>query len=268
MLRQQGLKHIEISNKLDINIHTIQSWFYLSNKPRCISEAWKKTCKERARNLGEHAKRSQIYLKELTKPEQAYLLGTYMGDGNSYRGFELQVKDINFATYIAELISKVSKTQTKAEKYERKREWGIERGFRVRLSRYDLKDWLEKATENKEKIPALKTKREIWWFLSGFIDSEGSIKRNGNNKLNTNVRIEVSQKGDQILKQIKKVIERIDIHSRVSRDRSDYYKLYIYSKINFKRLLRRGNIRVLYKKDKLAFAVNNGNRGFIRRTRS
>jgi intein/homing endonuclease len=82
------------------------------------------------------------------------------------------------------------------------------------------------------------------------------------------VRIEISQKGDQILKQINKVIKRVGIHSRVSRDREDYYKLFIYSKINFKRLLKRGNIKVLRKKSKLEFTVNNGNKGFIRRMRS
>jgi hypothetical protein len=143
LLRDQGVRIIEISKKLLINFGTIWTWLNTSSKPRCISDAWKKTSKEKTGNLGKHAKRNKIYLEQLTKLEQAYLLGTYLGDGNSHKGFDLQVKDMDFATYVAELISKVSGTQAKAVPYERKREYGIEKGFRVRLSRYDLKDWLE-----------------------------------------------------------------------------------------------------------------------------
>lgn len=261
LFRKQGKTHLSISNELNINIHTIQSWFYLPHKPHCISKTWKEFNKRRAKNLGKHIERNPIDVEGLTKPEQAYLLGAYLGDGNSYNGFDMQVKDINFAAYVAELISKVSKTETTAIKYERIRKRGIEKGFRVRVSNLNLKDWLELTTDHKKKIPTFKTIKEIWWLLSGLIDSEGSIGKV--NRVNTSVKIEISQKDENLLKQLQKVIERIGIKSSVSIDYKVYFKLFIYSKIHFERLLKEGNLKIEYKRNKLEYSINNGIKGYI-----
>lgn len=104
-------------------------------------------------NLGEYIERKPIYPKNLTNHEQAYLLGVYLGDGNSYNGFDMQVKDFELAEHTACLLSKITKSKIVPKPYLRIRtnHKTNEIGFRVRVCSYNLKDWLESKTDTNFK---------------------------------------------------------------------------------------------------------------------
>ena len=218
---------------------------------------------DRAKNLGRYTERVPICIDNLTKTERAYLIGAFLGDGCSYDGFDMQVKDKEFADYVASLISKITAKNITAKKYSRIKRNPIEIGFRVRVSNKNMKEWLEKTTKDKSVIPKFNSEKELLNFLSGFFDAEGCIKYGSNSgTAKTSLFMQISQKNGDLLYQLQKLLKKYQINSNINyytQKGVNYYILNIYNKNNFRRFLNKGNIVISRKKQHLVNYVNNVN---------
>lgn len=214
----------------------------------------------RAKNLGKYSERIPICIDNMTKNERAYLIGAFLGDGCSYDGFDMQVKDKEFADYVALLISKITAKNIKAKKYSRIRQNFIEIGYRVRASNKNLEEWFERATKNKNTIPKFNSENEVMNFLSGFFDAEGCIKYGGNyDTAKTSLYMQISQKNGDLLYQLNKLLKKYLINSSINyytQKNVKYYNLNIYNKNNFRKILSKGNIIIQRKKQHLVDYVN------------
>lgn len=247
-LYNSGLKLKEIVKKTGINKATILGWLYCDVKPYCISEKWKKRCENIKDNLGKYVERHKIFPENLKVCEKAYLFGVAMTDGNTYNGFDMQVKDKDFADYVAGLLSKITTKDIISKYYERIRENRLlEKGYRVRVGSRELKEWLEKKTKNHIKIPYFVSGREKMWFFSGFFDSDGTIKYSGKR---TGMYLSITQKNKNVLEQLQKLLESVNIKSSIGKDRQ-YFTMKIYNKKQFQNILYYGNFRIQRKKEKI-----------------
>jgi len=215
---------------------------------------------DRAKNLGKYSMRIPICIDNLTKTERAYLIGAFLGDGCSYDGFDMQVKDKDFADYVASLISKITAKNIIAKKYSRIRQNFIETGYRVRASNKNLEAWFQRTTKNKYNIPKLNSENEVMNFLSGFFDAEGCIKYGGNSgTAKTSLYMQISQKNGDLLYQLQKLLKKYRINSSINyytQKNVKYHNLNIYNKNNFRKILSKGNIIIQRKKRHLVDYVN------------
>jgi hypothetical protein len=223
-------------------------------------------------NFGKYSIRKDIFLDRLTNYEKAYLIGAYIGDGNSYDGYDMSVKDKEFAIYVSELLQKLTSREIIPKHYSRYRKDRKynEEGYRVRLSSYSLKLWLEKSTKKKLLVPRFRSKKEIYWFFSAFFDAEGCFKYSTyakrKNVINpimdrkkSSAYISVSQKDVNILLQLQSILSTIGIHSNVRTEKKrDVSVLEIYNKNNHEKILRNGHIIIERKRMKIEEYITTG----------
>lgn len=244
----------EIAKELGVPIRTLCNWFIGAHKPKCISKKWNEWNKRRHSNLGKFSQRISIYPNKLKEYEKAYLLGVYIGDGNSSDGFDLQVKDFNFAGYVANLLSKICQRNIKPNKYLRLHKSGRnEIGYRVRIVRKKLKIWLEKNTKLKKSIPNFNSIKAKYYFFGGFFDSEGTIKYGGRilkNKRKTGMYLSICQKDKHILEQLRNTLLQLKIRGTIKQDRN-YFLLNIFNKKNHRKIIQNSNIVIQRKRQKI-----------------
>ena len=224
---KSNLKRKEIAEKLNINPHTLDTWFYWNKKPHCLSPLWKRRNMLTIKNLGNYSIPKKIDIPKLkNSPELAYLIGVYLGDGNSYEGFDMVTIDYEFANKVAGILTKISGRMIEPKHYKRLHKDGRrEEGYRVRLSSVLLKKYLERVTDNKKIIPRkiLSSNKMIkWGVFFGFLDSEGSVFFDSKDK--NSGRISISQKTKGILFQFKKLISNLSIKGGIIKDSRHYYE--------------------------------------------
>lgn len=122
----------------------------------------------------------------------------------------------------------------------------------IRVKSKNLKRWFEQQAKHIK----LKNQKEIFWFISGLIDSEGSVKSN-NPPSKTNMVISITQKKKALLTIAKKMLKQVGIHSNLIKEKK-CFKLLIYGKPTFERLLSQGNIQEDSKRARLVYAISNG----------
>ncbi|MBI5803500.1 hypothetical protein HY448_02330 [Candidatus Pacearchaeota archaeon] len=259
---RQKFSRKEIAEKLSINFHTLGTWFYLNSKPHCISKKWKNRQKYVYKNLGKYAIPKEIFIPNLkTSQELAYFIGVYLGDGNSYRGFDMVSIDYGFAKKVADILSEISNKEIISKPYQRFHKNGQkEEGYRIRLSSVILKKYLERITDKKKIIPKVifKSNDDVKWALfSGFLDSEGTIKHPSTNKKRG--VISLSQKDKSLLIQFKYLLSLLGIYAGIAKDRN-YFELKIYGVNHLKNILKNGGFIQTNKQKKLMKIIEYSNK--------
>ncbi len=231
-LYKQKQNYLEVSRLTGINAETIRQWIIKDFPPKKCGNFNPK----------------KIYLENATKYELAYLLGTYIGDGSSNAGFLLDSIDYEYCFEIKKIIDKITNTNQKIKYYENlnKQCFGYiytEKKYRIMIKRKLLKIWLENHKLN------FKTKKEKFWFIGGFFDSDGCVQLN-KSKLSGSLRF--TQKNPKILYKIQKWLEEYKIESNIFRrgDKSAY-DLNINKKIYWKIFYDNTFMSIIRKKERI-----------------
>lgn len=219
--------HKEIARRLNIHPWTMRNWFYQDYKPRSISNKWRKWNKKRYKNLGLLSKRKKYKIPKISQSSGlAYILGVYLGDGNDWNGFNLSAIDFDFVKKTRDYLQVLFKINFRIRKTQHNTQ------FRVRFFSRQFRDYLIKKTDKKKIIPKgifRSSKKIKYAFFAGFFDSEGCVRYHSNA-----LHLSLSQKGQKLLMQFKKLLSTISIMSSVRKDYKDYFKLFIYNKKNLK----------------------------------
>ena len=207
--------------------------------------------------------------KQLT-PEKSYILGVLCGDGYIAKNLiSLGVIDKDFAEYFAYCLEKVYGLKTKiyfikikSQKFPKghtslcKPQYNSVLHSRQSLKdilRYNKKGFKTKTWRVPREIMESKNEKIIGMFLKGFFDSEGCV----------NVRwVDGYSSNYQALKDIQKLLEKINIKSNFRKLNRDYemYQLSIYSKPNQAIFLNKVGFSIKRKMDKLINILKNSSK--------
>ena len=230
-LSKNGISLPLMSKKTKIPYQTVYNWIKRGERPYSYEHP----------RTSPVLQQRPIYPERLTFEEKAYLLGVLYGDGCSYSGFELNVKDKDFANEVARILSKLVGKKIIPKYYEYPHQLEkytyIEKTYRVGSKQKKLKEWL-----CLQKIDFI-TKKEIVWFYSGFFDSEGYIVKKSQKDT---YHMIVTQTGTNLLIKIKKLLNKIGITSSLylTKKKKNHYALAICIRRYINLIIREGNISI------------------------
>lgn len=198
-------------------------------------------------------KKLRMPTKEFSKlsPEKSYLLAVLCGDGHIHPGMiRLEIrKDEEFIKEFSSCLKKVYGLEFKHYYYAKRNSFILYASPEIvcndllKYGKFGTFDWnvpKEIMESNDEKI--------ISSFLRGIFDSEGSV---------TKCSVLMCSANKKGIEEIKILLKKIGIESKITKTKAGYYILWIFRKERFKIFRKRVGFTIKRKMDKLNEILKN-----------